>query len=197
MVQVNYADILISAVRPEQYPNEGLPEIALAGRSNVGKSSFINTMINRKKLARTSSKPGKTRTLNFFNINHDFLFVDVPGYGYAKVSKSEREKWSQMMEDYFSAREELSLVVQIVDFRHEPTELDIQMYEYLKYFDLPVLIVATKADKIKKSRYNKHLSQLKKALNVDDEDHIVIYSSHTLDGKEEAWSIMLDYIRND
>lgn len=194
---IQHADILISAVREDQYPDLNLPEIALAGRSNVGKSSFINTMVNRKKLARTSSKPGKTRTLNFFDINHELLFVDVPGYGYAKVSKTERQKWSEMMETYFSTREQLKLAVQIVDFRHEPTELDVQMYDYLKFFDLPVMVVATKADKIKKSRYNKHISQVKKAMKLSEEDSLVIYSSETKMGKEEAWTTILNYIRTD
>src|SRR6185312_556594 len=151
-MKVNNVEFVTSAVKPEQYPDEGLPEFALAGRSNVGKSSFINKLINRKSLARTSSKPGKTQTLNFYKINGSFYFVDVPGYGYAKVSKKEREKWGKMMEEYFQTRETLKVVVLLTDIRHKPTTDDIQMYQYLKYFDLPVVVVATKLDKVPKNK---------------------------------------------
>lgn len=193
---INQADILISAVSESQYPNLNLPEIALAGRSNVGKSSFINSMINRKKLARTSSKPGKTRTINFFNIEDELLFVDVPGYGYAKVSKSEREKWASMMEEYFATREELRLVVLIVDLRHKPTEQDVQMYEYVSHFNLPVLVIATKADKVKSSKRHQHKEQIASTLDMYEDDHLVVYSSETKEGKKEAWQIILDYCKD-
>lgn len=192
---ISHADILISAVRENQYPNLNLPEVALAGRSNVGKSSFINSMINRKKLARTSSKPGKTRTINFFNIEDNLLFVDVPGYGYAKVSKTEQEKWAGMMEQYFSTRQELRLVVQIVDLRHKPSQQDVQMYEYLSHFNLPVLVIATKADKVKASKRHQHKQQIIDTLDMYKDDHIVIYSSETKEGKIEAWDIILDYCK--
>lgn len=192
---IQFADIVISAVSEKQYPDVNLPEVALAGRSNVGKSSFINSMINRKSLARTSSKPGKTRTINFFNIDNELLFVDVPGYGFARVSKKELEKWSSMMEEYFATREVLCLAVQIVDLRHEPTVQDIQMYEYLSAFNLPVLVVATKADKVKPSKRTKHLKQVKDTLNMFDNDHLVMYSSETKEGKDEAWKIILEYAR--
>ena len=155
-MQVHKAEIVISAVSPEQYPKTKLPEIALAGRSNVGKSSFINTLINRKSLARTSGKPGKTQTLNFYLIEEALHFVDVPGYGYAKVSKTERAKWGQMIETYLTQREQLKAVVSLVDMRHDPTEDDIQMYEFLKYYQIPVIVVATKSDKIKRGQWNKH-----------------------------------------
>ena len=131
-MNVHSAEIVISAVSPAQYPDTQLPEIALAGRSNVGKSSFINTLINRKNLARTSSKPGKTQTLNFYLIENTVHFVDVPGYGYAKVSKTEREKWGKMIETYLASREQLRAVVSLVDLRHKPSEEDIQMYQFLK-----------------------------------------------------------------
>src|SRR3954465_15933799 len=131
-MKIKSADIVISAVKPEQYPAGILPEFALAGRSNVGKSSFINKLINRKNLARTSSKPGKTQTLNFYIINEMIHFVDVPGYGYAKVSKSERAAWGKMIETYFTTREQLKAVVLIVDLRHPPTEDDYVMYGFLK-----------------------------------------------------------------
>src|SRR5690625_2626136 len=147
-MNISKAEILISAVSKDHYPEDALPEIALAGRSNVGKSSFINKMLNRKNLARTSSKPGKTQTLNFFQINEQFYFVDVPGYGFARVSKAEKEKWGTMIEQYFTESESLRAVVQLIDLRHPPTNDDKIMYEFLKHFDLPVIVVATKADKI-------------------------------------------------
>lgn len=195
--KIHFAEITISAVSPKQYPEDGLPEIALAGRSNVGKSSFINTMVNRKKLARTSGKPGKTRTLNYFNIENELFFVDVPGYGYAKVSNAEQEKWGEMMNVYFSSREELVLSILLVDLRHHPTDLDIQMYDFLKYYDLPVLVVATKADKIKKSRRNKHINQVIQTLELEPEDKVIVFSSETREGREEVWKEILSSTRND
>ncbi|WP_080146349.1 ribosome biogenesis GTP-binding protein YihA/YsxC [Marinilactibacillus piezotolerans] len=195
--KIHFAEITISAVSPKQYPEDGLPEIALAGRSNVGKSSFINTMVNRKKLARTSGKPGKTRTLNYFNIENELFFVDVPGYGYAKVSNAEQEKWGEMMNVYFSSREELALSILLVDLRHHPTDLDIQMYDFLKYYDLPVLVVATKADKIKKSRRNKHINQVIQTLELEPEDKVIVFSSETREGREEVWKEILSSTRND
>ena len=150
-MKVKSADIVISAVKPEQYPEQDFPEFALAGRSNVGKSSFINKMLNRKSLARTSSKPGKTQTLNFYLINEEFHFVDVPGYGYAKVSKTERAAWGKMIETYLTKREQLRAVVLIVDLRHPPTNDDVMMYQFLKHYDLPCIIINTKADKVSKS----------------------------------------------
>ena len=176
-MNVHNAEIVISAVSPKQYPESQLPEIALAGRSNVGKSSFINTLINRKNLARTSGKPGKTQTLNFYLIEDALHFVDVPGYGYAKVSKTERAKWGKMIETYITQREQLRAVVSLIDLRHPPTQDDIQMYEFLKYYDLPVIIVATKADKIPRGKWNKHESVIKKAWNFDKQDEFIIFSS--------------------
>ena len=187
-MNVHSAEIVISAVSPAQYPDTQLPEIALAGRSNVGKSSFINTLINRKNLARTSSKPGKTQTLNFYLIENTVHFVDVPGYGYANVSKTEREKWGKMIETYLATREQLRAVVSLVDLRHKPSEEDIQMYQYLKYYDIPVIVVATKADKIPRGKWNKHESIVKKALDFDNNDDFILFSSETKMGKEEAWA---------
>lgn len=190
-MKVNKAELIISAVKSEQYPNNRLPEIALAGRSNVGKSTFINKLLTRKNLARTSSKPGKTRTLNFYNINDDLIFVDVPGYGYAKVSKVERASWGKMIETYLSEREELRGIVQIVDLRHKPSAEDIQMYEYLKYFELPVIVIATKADKVSKNKRPKNLKQVKETLQLEKEDKIILFSSETGQGKDEAWKEIL------
>ncbi|MEQ7221335.1 ribosome biogenesis GTP-binding protein YihA/YsxC [Vagococcus fluvialis] len=193
-MKVHNAEIVISAVQPEQYPNTKLPEIALAGRSNVGKSSFINTLINRKGLARTSGKPGKTQTLNFYLIEETLHFVDVPGYGYAKVSKTERAKWGKMIETYITEREQLQAVVSLVDMRHDPTADDIQMYEFLKYYNIPVIVVATKCDKIKKNQWNKHESAIKKKLDFDPSDDFIVFSSETKEGKEKAWEAIEKYL---
>lgn len=193
-MKVTSAEILISAVTKQQYPEDKLPEIALAGRSNVGKSTFINRMIQRRSLARTSSKPGKTQTLNFYKINDAFYFVDVPGYGYAQVSKKEREKWGGMMEEYFETRDTLSVVVIVTDSRHKPTDDDIQMYAYLKYIQVPVVIIATKIDKLSRSQRNKQIQQMKRNLNIDPQDHFVPFSGITGEGKDHVWSILKHYI---
>ncbi|WP_224925483.1 ribosome biogenesis GTP-binding protein YihA/YsxC [Bacillus pumilus] len=190
-MKVTKSDIVISAVKPEQYPSGGLPEIALAGRSNVGKSSFINSLINRKNLARTSSKPGKTQTLNFYIINDMLHFVDVPGYGFAKVSKTEREAWGRMIETYITMREELKAVVQIVDLRHKPSVDDVNMYEFLKYYGVPVIVIATKADKIPKGKWEKHAKVVKQTLDIASSDELVLFSSETKKGKDEAWNAIL------
>lgn len=186
VLNTHNASILLSAANKSHYPQDDLPEIALAGRSNVGKSSFINTMLGRKNLARTSSKPGKTQLLNFFNIDDKLRFVDVPGYGYAKVSKSERAKWGKMIEEYLTSRDNLRAVVSLVDLRHEPSKEDVQMYEFLKYYDIPVIIVATKADKIPRGKWNKHESMVKKTLGFDKTDHFIIFSSVDRVGIDEA-----------
>lgn len=193
-MKVTKAEIEISAVSAAQYPTTNLPEIALAGRSNVGKSSFINRIIGRKNLVRTSSKPGKTRTLNFYTINDLFYFVDVPGYGYAKVSKKEREKWGRMMEEYFETREQLQLVVLIVDIRHQPTNEDLQMYDYINYFEIPLLIIATKLDKVAKNKRTQHVNQIKKAFGENDAITIIPFSSETSENKELVWKEIKKYI---
>ncbi|UPM55244.1 ribosome biogenesis GTP-binding protein YihA/YsxC [Gottfriedia acidiceleris] len=189
-MKVTTADIVISAVRPNQYPDTQFPEIALAGRSNVGKSSFINKMLNRKALARTSSKPGKTQTLNFFLINEQLFYVDVPGYGYAKVSKKEREAWGKMIETYITTREQLRAVILLVDLRHSPTEDDVMMYDFLKHYQIPVIIVATKADKIPKGKWDKHAKVVRETLQIEEGDELILFSSETGMGKEKAWSVI-------
>ncbi|WP_174729774.1 ribosome biogenesis GTP-binding protein YihA/YsxC [Mesobacillus harenae] len=194
-MKVNNAEIVISAVKPDQYPGEALPEFALAGRSNVGKSSFINKMLNRKNLARTSSKPGKTQTLNFYLINEILHFVDVPGYGYAKVSKTEREAWGKMLETYFTSREQLKAAILIVDLRHPPSKDDVLMYDFLKHYDLRVIVIATKADKISKSKWQKHLKVTKETLNIDPNDPVILFSSETGEGKDKAWSTIESYMK--
>lgn len=192
-VNTHNADILLSATNKSHYPQDDIPEVALAGRSNVGKSSFINTMLNRKYLARTSGKPGKTQLLNFFNIDDKLRFVDVPGYGYARVSKKEREKWGKMIEEYLTTRENLRAVVSLVDLRHEPSADDVQMYEFLKYYEIPVILVATKADKIPRGKWNKHESMIKKKLDFDKSDTFIIFSSVNKTGVEEAWDAIFDF----
>lgn len=193
-INTHNAEILLSAANKSHYPQDEIPEIALAGRSNVGKSSFINTLLNRKNLARTSGKPGKTQLLNFFNIDDKLRFVDVPGYGYAKVSKTERAKWSKMIEEYLTSRENLRAVVSLVDFRHEPSADDVQMYEFLKYYEIPVIVVATKADKIPRGKWNKHESVIKKKLDFDKDDDFIVFSSVNKDGLEAAWDAILEKI---
>ncbi|PLS01328.1 ribosome biogenesis GTP-binding protein YihA/YsxC [Neobacillus cucumis] len=193
-MKVVSSDIVISAVKPEQYPDTEIPEFALAGRSNVGKSSFINKMLNRKGLARISSKPGKTQTLNFYLINEILHFVDVPGYGYAKVSKTERAAWGKMIETYFTTREQLRAVVLIVDLRHPPTSDDVMMYDFLKHYGIPCIIIATKADKIPRGKWQKHLKVTRETFELDQNDHIVLFSSETGEGKDQAWSILQSYM---
>lgn len=193
-INTHNAEILLSAVSKAQYPGDDIPEIALAGRSNVGKSSFINTLLGRKNLARTSGKPGKTQQLNFYNIDDKIRFVDVPGYGYAKVSKTERAKWGKMIEEYLTTRENLRVVVSLVDMRHEPSADDVQMYDFLKYYEIPVIIVATKADKIPRGKWNKYESMIKKKLDFDKNDQFVIFSSETRHGYDQAWDAILSNI---
>ena len=193
-INTHNAEILLSAANKSHYPQDDVPEIALAGRSNVGKSSFINTLLNRKNLARTSGKPGKTQLLNFFNIDDKLRFVDVPGYGYAKVSKTERAKWGKMIEEYLTSRENLRAVVSLVDLRHDPSVDDVQMYEFLKYYEIPVILVATKADKIPRGKWNKHESAIKKKLNFDPNDDFILFSSVDKTGMEASWNSILDKV---
>lgn len=174
---VKKAELESVAVKKEQYPQEDLKEIAFAGRSNVGKSSLLNLITGRKKLARISGSPGKTRTINFYRINDAFRIVDLPGYGYAKVSKSISESWGRMIEDYLENRENLLKVVQLVDIRHEPSKQDEEMYSYLKYYGLDGIVVATKADKISRNQIAKQMNMIKKKLELSSEDMVIPVSS--------------------
>lgn len=189
-MKVQTAELIISAVKPEQYPSGFQPEIALSGRSNVGKSSFINKMINRKSLARTSSKPGKTQTLNFYLLNDQMYFVDVPGYGFAKVSKKERDAWGRMIETYLTEREQLKAVILLIDVRHAPTKDDQMMYEWLTHFGIPVVVVATKADKIPKGKHQKHVKTIRETLKMEKGSHVLLFSAETSFGKEKVWSMI-------
>jgi GTP-binding protein len=192
-MKVTKSELAHVAVKPEQYPTSRLPEIALSGRSNVGKSSFINKMINRKGLARTSQRPGKTQTLNFYEINELLYFVDVPGYGFAKVPKTERDAWGRMIETYLQDREQLKAVIQIVDLRHPPSADDKMMYNWLKHFEIPVIVVATKSDKIPKGKWQKHLKVIKNDLQKVESDPLLLFSSETAQGKEQIWKTILHY----
>ena len=183
-MKITSAELKIMATRRSQYPEDMKSEFLLVGRSNVGKSSFINTLLGRKNLARTSSHPGKTQTLNFYEVNKEFYLIDVPGYGYAEVSKKRREKFGKMIEEYLETRKQLKRVFMIVDFRHKPTEDDVLMYNFLKYYNLPVTIVATKADKIGASKKDKCKKQITDTLDLVVGDDLVIFSSVTKEGKD-------------
>ncbi len=187
-MKIRSSEITMSAVHRHQYPTDGIPEIALAGRSNVGKSSLTNALLNRRNFARTSSTPGKTRTINFYLINKEFFFVDLPGYGYAKVAKSEKDKWGQVMERYLQDREELCAIFLLVDIRHEPTADDKMMYDWIKYYGYDCVVVATKADKISRGQYLKHLSVIIKKLQLEKDEKIIPVSSSKKTGIEELWS---------
>ena len=171
-------------------PKNDLPEIAFLGKSNVGKSSLINTLMQRKSLARTSQAPGKTQTINYYKVNDSLYFVDLPGYGYAKVSQELRQKWGKMIERYITTSPTLKLICLLVDIRHEPTENDRLMYDWIKYNGYKVLLILTKADKLKRSVLNKHIKMIEKALKVADEDMIVAFSSETKQGREEVYEII-------
>ena len=194
MMKVNNVDLDVVAVRRSQYPEVGLPEFMLLGRSNVGKSSFINTLVNRKNIARTSSVPGKTQTLNFYIVNNGFYLVDAPGYGYAAVNKQQQKKFGLMIEEYLQKRDQLKRAFLLVDFRHKPTEDDLLMYNFLKYYNVPVTIVATKVDKVPSSKKDKNFQTLKNLLDVVVGDNIVLFSSVSKMGKEDILKLIEDLI---
>lgn len=192
-MKVTKSEFVVSAVGPDQYPVDALPEIALAGRSNVGKSSLINRMLSRKNLARTSSTPGKTQQLNYYRANDDLYLVDFPGYGYAKVSKTQRAAFGEMIERYLLNREELKLVLLVVDLRHPPSKDDISMYEWLQHYNRDICVVATKADKIPRSRWPKHIKIVKETLGFRPHHSMVMFSSESGLGKDELWSVIESY----
>lgn len=184
----------ISAVSPKQYPKNNLPEIVLVGKSNVGKSSFINTMINRKKLARTSSEPGKTRQINFYNIDETFYFVDLPGYGYSKMSKKEQEQVGKFIEEYLFNRKEISLIIFLIDIRHSPSSNDRLMYNYIISSGLPFIILANKADKIAITKVDNAVLDLQKQINPIGDITTLPFSSERKIYKDSVWSIIDDYL---
>lgn len=172
-------------------PHNTQPEVAFTGKSNVGKSSLINSLMNRKSLARTSAQPGKTQTLNFYHLNDEIYLVDLPGYGYAKSSKVEREKWGEMIERYITSSEQLEVVFLLIDIRHDPTKNDVEMYEWLKYMEMQTIVIATKSDKLKKHQIQKSVKNIEKCLHAEEDDLIIVpYSSVTKEGREEIWDFM-------
>lgn len=184
----------ISAVKPIQYPKNNLPEVVLVGKSNVGKSSFINCMINRKRLARTSSEPGKTRQINFYNIDEEFYFVDLPGYGFSKMSKTEQEQVGKFIEEYLFHRQEISLIIFLVDIRHEPTANDRLMYDYVMRSKLPFIVLANKADKIAPTKVNDYVTNIQKALNPIGDNIFLPFSSDKKIYSEAVWKEIENYI---
>ena len=186
----------ISAVGPKQYPSNNLPEIVLAGKSNVGKSSFINTMINRKALARTSSQPGKTRQINFYNIDSKFYFVDLPGFGYSKMSHTEQEKVGKFIEEYLFNRKNISCIVLLIDIRHDPSKNDIMMFNYIRSIGAPHIVIANKADKIAPTKVNSYVENLRKLLEANEDDIILPFSSEKKIYTENVWEELEKYINN-
>ena len=193
-MNVNNVELTAVCGRKDQYPNTELPEVAFVGKSNVGKSSLINCMLNRKSLARTSQNPGKTRTINFYNIENIVHFVDLPGYGYARAAKSEIAKWGKMIEEYLLERSQLKSIILLIDIRHQPSDNDKIMYDWLKHYGYKIIIVTTKSDKLKRSQINKHISIISKSLQLDKEDLLVPFSSETKDGREKLWDIIKNVI---
>ena len=189
-MKITKSDIEAVAVKPSQYPPDNLKEIAFAGRSNVGKSSLLNLLTGRKKLAKVSGSPGKTRTINFYVINDAFRIVDLPGYGYAKVSKSMSQDWGAMIEKYLQSRENLLKVVQLVDIRHEPSKQDVEMYEYLRYYGLDGIVVATKADKVSRNQIPKQIKQIKQTLRLGKDDIVIPVSALKRTGYEELLDVI-------
>ena len=193
-MKINSVDMDVMAVRRSQYPSDSLPEFLLIGKSNVGKSSFINTLVNRKNIARTSSVPGKTQTLNFYLVNNEFYLVDAPGYGYAAVNKAQQKKFGLMIEEYLEKRSELKRVFLLIDVRLKPSENDLMMYNFLKYYNIPVTVVATKTDKVGTSKKDRNLKIIKDTLDLVVGDNIVLFSSVSKMGKEEISNLIEDLI---
>ncbi len=193
-MKISNVNLSISAVRVSQYPIDNKPEFLLVGRSNVGKSSFINTLINRKNYARTSSKPGRTQTLNFYLINNDFYLVDAPGYGYASTNKKKQKKLGLMIEEYLVNRSNLKEVFMIIDFRHKPTEDDLLMYNFLKYYEKKVTIIATKIDKVNPNHREKQKNLIADTLDLVIGDNLILFSNITRDGKKETHEVIEKYL---
>lgn len=190
-MNLNNVSLMISAVTKKQYPDTNLPEIAFAGRSNVGKSSLINKLLNRKKLARVSAQPGKTATINFYDIDKKLIFVDLPGYGFAKVSRQEKEKWGRMIEEYLNEREQLIRVVLLVDMRHKPTNDDVMMFNWVIESGFEPVVIATKKDKVKPSQREDALKLIKDTLGIEE---VIPFSSEKGDGVDDVWSLFKQMI---
>lgn len=195
-MEIKQSEFIISAVAPPQYPKDDRVEIAFVGRSNVGKSSLINTLTNRRKLVKVSGTPGKTRLVNFFLINNEFYFVDLPGYGYAKVSKVEKESWGKVIEAYLTNREQLKKIILLVDCRHKPTGDDISMYKWIKYYNYNIIVVATKIDKLTKNELQKNLKVIRETLELDTNDKLLTFSSLKKYGKEELLDVISETLQS-
>jgi GTP-binding protein len=195
-MEIKQAEFIISAVAPPQYPTDNRVEIAFVGRSNVGKSSLINTLTNRRKLVKVSGTPGKTRLVNFFLINNEFYFVDLPGYGYAKVSKVEKESWGKVIEAYLTKRDQLKKIILLVDCRHKPSGDDINMYKWAKYYNYDTVIVATKIDKLTKTELQKNLKMIRETLELSSNDKILTFSSLKKNGKEELLEVINETLQS-
>lgn len=187
-MKIKDARFVISAAQPSQFPNDGRPEVAFAGRSNVGKSTLLNTLLKKPGLAKTSKTPGKTQLINFFDVNGKFYFVDLPGYGFAKVSAATKRRWHKLITEYIAQREPLTLIVMLVDARHKPTRQDHEMIDLLAEAEVPALIAATKIDKLKPSQRNRALGKLREELELDDDASIIGSSSISKDGLRELWT---------
>jgi GTP-binding protein len=193
-MEIKSAEYELTAVKPEQYPRGNLAEIALVGRSNVGKSSFINAMLNRKDLARVAARPGKTRVINFYKVDRRLYLVDLPGYGYARVPQAEKAEWREMIETYLFSREQLRLLIMLVDIRHAPSREDQIMNEYLLAWGRPSLKVASKADKIPKVRMGERLNELRTCLKLKETDALIPFSAVTGQGRDEVWQAIRQYV---
>ena len=189
-MRVSSVQFVLSALDPGQYPRDRRPEIAFVGRSNVGKSSLLNTLLGRRGLAKTSSTPGKTQTLNFFDVNEKLYFVDLPGYGFAKVPKSMKDAWNRVMADYLATRDTLRMVVSLVDARHKPSPLDIEMLHLLEEAEVPTLVVATKIDKVKRGQRQRALRLIRETLGLETEMLVLPFSSETREGLKELWQVI-------
>lgn len=193
-MEVHNVSLAAVTGKPSQFPTDDKLEIAFVGKSNVGKSSLINGLINRRALARTSGQPGKTKTINFYNVEDLMYFVDLPGYGYAKTSKTEREQWAKMIESYLMKRHQLKAIVLLVDIRHEPGENDVLMYNWIKHYGFDTIVVGTKSDKIPRGQVQKHIHIIRKKLEMPPEDIVIPFSSTTKQGKEALWEAFTPYI---
>ncbi|NLI57084.1 MAG: YihA family ribosome biogenesis GTP-binding protein [Clostridium sp.] len=193
-LNINNAKYELSAVKPSQYPVSDLPEVTFVGRSNVGKSSLINSLLNRKNLARVAATPGKTQVINFYNIDETLYFVDLPGYGYAKVAKGVQASWAKFIETYLIKREQLKLIVMLVDIRHSPTSNDKLMHDWILSMGFPYIVVATKMDKIPRSKIKPRLADIAKTLNLKSSIKVIPYSSETRQGRDEVWNEIKVYL---
>ena len=192
-MNLNNARYELTAVRPDQYPTNEIPEITFAGRSNVGKSSLINSLLNRRGLARVASKPGKTREINFYNIDDKIYFVDLPGYGYARVAKTIKSTWGEIIETYLTTRRQLSLIILLIDIRHSPTEDDVLMHNWLETIGIPYMVVATKLDKIPRAKVKERLLDIRQVLSLNEKIKIIPFSSETKQGRDELWEEINSY----